>query len=170
MSLPVEIGEASPDDELGVLAIVAAAFGRHDEARLVAALRQDGAIVLSLVAKLQGLVIGACVFSRVRLQSQAGEAPGVALAPLAVAPAFQTCGVGTRLVQVGLETLKARGEATVLVVGEPSYYGRFGFSSEAAGGVETPWDVGDYLQALALAGEPPGAGRAVYAAAFAALE
>lgn len=169
MTPKIEIAEPGPDDALGVLAVMCAAFGQNAEAELVAALAREGANLLTVVARLEGAVIGACVFSRIRFETEAGECPAVALAPLAVAPAFQRRGVGALLVRDGLARLAAAGEALILVVGEPSYYGRFGFSSDAAAQIETPWNVGPALQALALDGAPPCRGRAVYAAAFEAF-
>ncbi|NIR60743.1 MAG: N-acetyltransferase, partial [Gammaproteobacteria bacterium] len=59
---------------------------QKDEADLIVALFREDAVVLSLVARLDGEVIGAVVFSRVRLETDDGEVPAVALAPLAVAP------------------------------------------------------------------------------------
>ena len=169
MTATVEIAEAEAHDALGVFAVIEAAFGQDDEAKLVVALERERAIVLSLVAKRDGDLVGSCVFSRVRLEGGANARPAVALAPLAVAPAFQRQGLGALLVRDGLARLEGAGERLALVVGEPPYYGRFGFSSELAADIETPWNVGPALQALVFDGPPPGRCRAIYAAAFGAF-
>lgn len=54
------------------------------------------------------------------------------LGPLAVAPEHQKAGIGTALVQAGIEAVLAGGAEQVLVLGDPNYYGRFGFQQEDA--------------------------------------
>jgi putative acetyltransferase len=169
MTPNVEIKEATAEDAQGVYAVTAAAFGGEDEAKLIVALAEEDAIVLALAAKLEGVVIGAVIFSRVRLEAADGASPAVALAPLAVAPAFQRRGLGSLLVREGLVRLAAMGERFALVLGDHSYYGRFGFAPQTAAMIDTPWN-GPHMQGLALGGAaPPAACRAVYAAAFALL-
>lgn len=169
MSAELEIGEPTADDAVGVYAAVRSAFNRPDEADLIVALAHEGAVALALVAKVDGLVLGACVFSRIRLESDEGARPAVALAPLAVAPPFQGYGLGARLVTEGVARLKAAGEQLVHVVGDPGYYARFGFTAETAAAIETPWGGGPAFQAIAFDGVAPGKCRAVYPKAFAAL-
>ena len=102
---------------------------------------------METLKELQG-VVGHVAFSRLELSASPVRA--VALAPVAVLPAVQRSGIGTGLVREGLHGLAASGEDLVLVVGDPAYYRRFGFSPEHARGLTTPYD-GPYLQALALA-------------------
>jgi putative acetyltransferase len=168
MSPQIDVSPTTPDDALGAYTVLAAAFGSTTEADLVVRLFQDDAVVLSLVAHVDGVVVGTCVFSRVTLETGAGEQSAVCLAPIAVAPPVQRSGVGSALIHEGLSLLKLAGETFVLVLGDPSYYGRFGFTADAAASVETPWD-GPYQQSLVLAGDPPGPSRAAYPKAFAAL-
>src|SRR5690606_27636379 len=73
----------------------------------------------------------------------------VALAPLAVLPSHQRRGVGSTLVRDALDWLKSDGVDLVLVLGDTNFYGRFGFSADAARRFQTPYD-GPHLQALAL--------------------
>jgi putative acetyltransferase len=61
----------------------------------------------------------------------------VALAPVAVLPERQRKGIGSLLIRHGLELLRARGESIVIVLGHPGYYPRFGFSTDAAGSLES---------------------------------
>src|SRR5688572_8853931 len=79
--------------------LLEASFPGHDEAALVDNLRQDGDLVLSRVAEADGFVIGHVLFSRVSVNGEAGSQQAVALAPLAVDPAYQHQGIGTRLVR-----------------------------------------------------------------------
>jgi putative acetyltransferase len=121
-----------PDDESAVRAVNEAAFGRSTEADLVDRLRLDGAVIVSLVAEQDGLLVGHVLFSRISIESAAGPLPSAALAPLAVLPANQRRGIGGRLVDFGLGSLRRQGERSVLVLGHPHYYQRFGFSIDSA--------------------------------------
>lgn len=70
--------------------------------------------------------------------AHSGDHFGFILAPLAVLPEFQNAGVGSRLVEKGLAELQSKGARVVLVYGDPSYYGRFGFSAHPAKGIRAP--------------------------------
>ena len=82
--------------------------------------------VLSLVAVAGPALTGHAVFTPCSVKDDAVALLG----PLAVAPAWQKRGVGTALVQEGLERQRSAGVARVLVLGDPAYYGRFGFAAE----------------------------------------
>jgi len=155
-------------DWAGLCAIYQAAFGQLAEASLVQRLRNDGDLVLSLTA--YGVEpIGHIAFSRLILH-EAPFAKGCGLAPLAVIPASQGRGVGTLLIEEGLNRMRAKGFDLVLVLGEPGYYGRFGFSTALAHRFKTLYD-GPYLQALALSDNGREAhGSVTYARAFAELK
>jgi len=148
-------------------AVNSAAFGRPDEADLVDALRAEGAVLLSLVAEREGQVVGHILFSRMWIETAAGEVPAVSLAPMVVLPAHQRRGIGERLVRHGLDLLRERGERIVVVLGHPGYYPRFGFSAGQAGALESPFRREAFM-ALELT---PGAlngicGKVKYPAAF----
>lgn len=158
-----------PDDVAAIGEIVAAAFGQRLEAELVARLRSDGDLVLSLVAEADGVVAGHVAFSRLWIEREGVRAPGISLAPVAVLPAQQREGIGRALIGAGHLRLKVLGETIVFVLGDPDYYKRFGFSREIAKAFDCVYQ-GDYLQALRLSPDAPAAGQVVYAPAFAALE
>ncbi len=144
-----------------------AAFGRCDEAGLVDRLRAAGAVLISLVAELDAELVGHILFSRMTIETTSGSLPAVALAPMAVLPGYQRRGIGERLVRSGLELLRGRGERIVIVLGHPGYYSRFGFSSERARYLESPFPPKAFM-AMELS---PGAldgirGRVRYPAAF----
>jgi putative acetyltransferase len=120
-------------DDVGAIRVVnEVAFGGSEEADLVDRLRKEGAVLASFVAESEGRVIGHIMFSRMLIEAAESSIPSVALAPLAVLPTYQRGGVGSRLVQFGLEWLRTRGERSVLVLGHPRYYQRFGFSTDRA--------------------------------------
>lgn len=155
-------------DWTAIYAIYAAAFGQLAEADLVLRLRDDGDLVLSLMA-FDEEPIGHVVFSRLII-NEMSAVNGCVLAPVATVPARQRQGIGAVLIEDGLRRLKADGFDLVMVLGEPEYYGRFGFSAEAARPLNTPYD-GPYLQALALSETGLQAkGSVTYARAFAELK
>ena len=118
--------------------VIEIAFGRVAEANLVDRLRVHDDTVI-LVADVDGEVGGAIVFSRVT--SQKSDSGLAGLAPLAIAPYWQGQGVGTLLVEKGLEDCVRRGIEAVVVLGHPGFYGRFGFRAAQARGIACKWVV-----------------------------
>ena len=117
-----------------------AAFGGAEEADLVEALRTaEGLVLLSVVAELDGQIVGHILFSRMTIETSTGSVAAVALAPLAVLPPYQRQGIGGRLIRHGLDRLQDLDERIVIVVGHANYYPRFGFSSEQARSLESPF-------------------------------
>lgn len=156
-----------PEDAASVRTLLEAAFAGKAEAQLVEQLRADGDLLLALVAEWDGKVAGHIAFSRLAIEGDPASG-AVALAPVAVLPHMQRKGIGTSLVERGLHLLKQQGETLVFVLGDPGYYGCFGFDLAAAAGFSSPYD-GPYFQALRLSDKAPEAGRVVYAPAFSAL-
>ena len=122
-----------------------AAFGQADEADLVDKLRVDGAVLVSLVAELEGSIVGHILFSRAWVDTPAGSLAVVALAPMAVLPDHQQQRIGSSLIRHGLDLLLAKGEKIVIVLGHREYYPRFGFSSEKAESIESPFPKGSFM-------------------------
>ena len=158
---------ASAAELAGIRKINIAAFGGVEEADLVDKLREDGHALLSLVAELDGGVVGHILFSRMWIKTPQALIDAVALAPVAVLPEHQRKGIGSLLIRRGLELLCERREKIVIVLGHPSYYPKFGFSTEPARRLESPFPR-DAFMALEL---EPGAlegieGPVVYPPAF----
>jgi putative acetyltransferase len=131
------IRPALPADAPRLRALLAAAFPDEDLAPVVEALRADPAAeAVELVAGDEEPV-GHVLFSRVTVEG-ADDLRASILAPLCAAPGSRGEGVGTALVEAGLEHLRARGDALCLVLGDPAYYGRFGFDAAAAGDLAPP--------------------------------
>ncbi len=135
----LSLREETPDDVHAIREVHAAAFGRSAEGRLVDRLRNDGLVVASIVAVVNTQVVGSIVFSALPIQTRAGRIESVALAPMAVMPEHQHRGIGTTLLDEGLRICKQRGKAAAIVLGHPSFYRRFGFSSDAAKGIKGPY-------------------------------
>lgn len=113
------------DEAAAIAALVADAFGRDAEARLVDRLRAAGVLTSSLVATTAGTLIGHVALSPVGIGGQSG--PWLGLAPLAVHPAWRRRGIGALLVRHTVDAAAAAGAEAVFVLGEPGYYGRLGF-------------------------------------------
>jgi putative acetyltransferase len=160
----MSIRAATPRDREAIRLVEEHAFGQHAEAGLVDAIVAQGDSVVELVAVEDGQVVGHILFSRLYVQDDTGDFPAVALAPLAVEPSFHGTGIGGALVREAHIRLKNAGERLSVVLGDPAYYGRFGYSHARAAGFESEYQ-GEALQALSW-GDAPETGRLVYAAAF----
>ena len=160
-----------PDDIAAIHAVVAAAFGHEDEAQLVDALRDAGKLSVSLIACHDEQVIGHIAFSQVEIATNPRHARVAGLAPLSVAPAGQGEGVGSALVREGLAACMAAGFAAAVVLGEPGYYGRFGFTRGGGFGLENEYgaDAGFMAVELAEGALVDCSGLVRYAPEFAAL-
>lgn len=150
-------------DAARVRALLQAAFGGRVEAQVVDELRRDGDMVLALIAERDGEAAGYVAFARLDLDLGGRTVPATGLAPLGVRPELQRRGIGAALVREGLARLKDRGERLVFVLGDPAYYGRFGFAVMER---FVSRYAGPYFQALALAPDAPVAGRVSYPRAF----
>lgn len=142
-----------PEHAAEVAEVHAQAFGRSDEASMVHAVRSAGLATISLVAQKSPderqphhwPVVGHILLSPVSVDGVAHQdAPrGLGLAPLAVLPAYQRQGVGTRIVQAALRRAKLLGYAYVVVLGHPPYYPRFGFVPASRFGLSYEREVPD---------------------------
>ena len=161
----VRVRPEGPADAGAIRAVHRAAFGGGEpaEAALVDALRAGAGWLpgLSLVAVGDGEVVGHVVATRARV----GDVPALGVGPLGVIPARQGRGVGSALMYALLGAAQARDETVLGLLGEPSYYGRFGFVAATGVGIAAPdpaW--GCHFQVLVPAGLPAGTFR--YAAPF----
>ena len=167
----MKIRAAIPADAGGIREVHLSAFETSLEADLVERLRDGGDAVISLVAEDAGEIIGHVLFSRMDARADGRAFDALGLAPVAVVPGRQRQGIGSALIEAGLDSAGRRGTDIVFVLGEPGYYGRFGFDAETAKPFASPY-AGEYFQAKALRNEfePPESGQAKYATAFAELE
>lgn len=162
------IRHAAPAHIAAIRTVERVAFGREDEARLVDRLREDGDLVVELVATTgKDVVVGHVAFSHLPVWSTDGKVvQAAALAPLAVLPQHRRAGIGAALVKAGLGLCEEQGIAGVVVLGDPAYYARFGFSSALARHLRAPFS-GEAFMALELVpGALRGDGEVRYAKAF----
>ena len=160
----MSIRAATPRDREAIRLVEEHAFGQRAEAGLVDALVAEGDVIVELVAEEDGDVVGHILFSRLYVQNGGNTVAAVALAPLAVEPDFHGTGIGGALIREAHIRLKDAGETLAVVLGDPAYYGRFGYTHERAAKFESDYQC-DALQALAW-GDAPEAGKLVYASAF----
>lgn len=162
----MEIRSEQPGDSAAIRALVTAAFrdAPHrsgSEAAIVDGLRNAGALTLALVAEDESGLVGHAAFSPVAIAD--GAAGWVGLGPVAVRPDRQGGGIGRALIDAGLSLLRQRGVSGCVVLGDPAYYGRFGFVSDPA------LRYGDvpagYFQRLSFTGARP-SGAVRYHPAF----
>ena len=128
-----------PNDIAEIKALIWAAFkpvtySDDTEADIVDMLRDDAALTLSLVAEKDGEILGHIAFSPVTIAGKPSAWLG--LGPLAVLPKHQNIGIGSALVKAGLSQIKqqtqGRAAKGCVVLGNPNYYGRFGFQNDPA--------------------------------------
>lgn len=146
-------------DLKGLKDLYRSAFPEEDLFPLVQSLLEEPDVVLSLVATLDDRLAGHILYTRCSLEP--GGHSAALLGPLCAAPDLQKQGVGSRLVQEGLKKLSAWQAGKVLVLGDPAYYGRFGFrpGSRIAPPYALPEEWRDAWQSLDLeAGGVPDAG------------
>jgi putative acetyltransferase len=162
----IEIRDEMSSDTAAIRATIELAFhtAAHSsgtEAAIVDALRNAGALTISMVALENGEIVGHVAFSAVTID---GNGRGwFGLGPVAVVPDEQRRGIGRMLIRRGLDRLRSMDAQGCVVLGEPDYYGRFGFASDP------DLRYGDappqYFQRLVFKGAPP-KGAVAYHAAF----
>ena len=156
------IRPATAADHPAIHAVVAAAFGRADEAELVGRLRADGDALVELIAEADGAVVGHILFTRLGI----GAVTGAALAPLAVAPALQRQGIGGALTRAGIEQCRARGVPAIVVLGHADYYPRLGFSAAVAAAFDAPFSGPSFMALELVPGTVAPGAKVRYAPAF----
>jgi putative acetyltransferase len=156
-----------PSDITSIHAVHVASFPTELEANLVDALRAAGHLSVSLVADADEAVVGHVAFSPVTTTS---GARGIGLGPVAVIESCRRQGVAAKLIREGLAACQAAGFTCAVVLGEPKYYGRFGFRSAAEFGLSDEYGGEEYFQAIDLSpgALPVGAGLVRYSPAFSA--
>jgi putative acetyltransferase len=100
-------------------------ISNHTEQFIINALRRANVLTISLVAEVDGHVVGHIAFSPITISD--GSLNWHGLGPVSVLPEYQKRGIGKSLINKGLSLLKAMGSKGCALVGDPGYYQRFGF-------------------------------------------
>ncbi|MCB1692698.1 MAG: N-acetyltransferase [Pseudomonadales bacterium] len=145
------IRSETPEDYESISEVIRRAFdGRPyaagNEAELVVALREQGGLAVSLVAELDGNVVGQAAFSPVTASD--GTDGWYAVGPIAVVPGLQQGGIGGQLMRAGLDAIGKLGAVGCILTGDPNYYCRFGF--EPAPAHAPPEEPAEFFQVKRL--------------------
>ncbi len=139
--MKIHIRPETKTDIAKIRKINTAAFDTQAEANIVDGLRKSSTPVISLVAEVDGKVLGHILFSPVTLSDIQPDVKIASLAPMAVLPEFQNQGIGTVLVNQGLKRCAANGYQAAVVLGHPDFYPRFGFLPAVRFGIKCEYDV-----------------------------
>jgi putative acetyltransferase len=137
-AVPLAIRDSRSEDSEAIRGVNGAAFGGERVPDMVDALVAAGDVVVSLVADVDGEVVGHVQLSRCWVDARERLVEVVSLSPLAVAPSHQRRGAGTALVAAALQAARDRSEAAVFLEGDPNFYGTRGFSNAATLGFGRP--------------------------------
>lgn len=162
----MQIRDERPSDVPAIYALTRSAFepmpfSAGDEQDLINALRDDGALAVSLVATRGDEIVGHIAFSRVKIDHE--DRGWFDLGPVSVQPKLQSLGIGRALIREGLSRIARMGAAGCVLLGYPSYYGRFGFLHDP--GLLYNGEVNANFQQITLTGETP-QGSVTYHPAF----
>ena len=138
-------------DQLTKSAFASAAYSSGTESFIIKALRTNGQLTVSLVVEEEGMLIGHIAISPVTISS--GTEGWFGLGPVSVVPAKQGSGIGSSLIRAAIDALRELHAAGCVVLGEPSYYGRFGFRSDTR--LQYPHAPSEYFQIQSLTGAIP---------------
>ncbi|WP_445366166.1 GNAT family N-acetyltransferase [Microbulbifer sp. ANSA001] len=154
-------GDAETIHRVTALAFQDAPHTDHTEQLIVEGLRKAGALSLSLVAESDGEIVGHVAISPVNISDSSTNWFG--LGPISVLPEYQERGVGSKLMEKVLADLKEKGAEGCVVLGDPNYYGRFGF--KVIDGLVLPGVPAEYFLALSFGSSFP-QGEVAYHEAF----
>lgn len=143
--LQITVRPEKENEHAQILEIVQLAFRRIDESQFVNRLRngKDYVSSLSLVAEYENKIIGQVLFYPIKISLNGKKVQSLYLACVAVHPSFQRKGIGSRLVEEGLKIGKTLGFKSIIVIGYPEYYPRFGFEKASKWGIKTAQTVPD---------------------------
>lgn len=132
MNPEIVIRNETPDDvgvitEVTISAFKTLAISQHTEQFIIEALRAAGVLALSLVAEIDGRVVGHVAFSPVTLSD--GTPNWYGLGPVSVLPEHQRKSIGKTLIEEGLSRLRDMNAGGCCLVGHPEYYRQFGFKN-----------------------------------------
>ena len=146
----VTVRRETPADIPLIRQVEAAAFNSSIEPTLVDLLRERSHAVLSLVAEIDGKLVGHVIYSPVTVTPRYFSCRGLGLGPIAVLPEYQKQGIGTELIQRSNGILAGEGYDFVVLLGNPRYYTRFGFRPGSEFNLDNEYDAGDEFMALEL--------------------
>jgi predicted N-acetyltransferase YhbS len=146
--MKITIRQETPEDQAAIAEIIEAAFkdqefSDHKEQFLVDRLRNSDTFVpeLALVAEAKHEIIGHILLTKIRIQNGENSFDSLALAPVSVKPEFQGRGIGGQLIRESHNVARELGYRSVVLLGHPTYYPKFGYEPAANYGIELPFEV-----------------------------
>jgi len=145
MNTEVNIRSETPQDYTAITRVNDLAFGRPEEGRLVENLRKEPNFEshLSLIAEIAGEIVGHIILMPVIIQGSSENFTTLSLGPIAVIPDHQSQGVGGQLIEAGHRAALELGYDSVVLLGHPGYYPRFGYKLASLWGLTNPWGFHD---------------------------
>ncbi|VAX34985.1 Acetyltransferase, GNAT family [hydrothermal vent metagenome] len=134
---------------------------KHNEQFIIDGLRNDNSLTISLVAEVEGKIVGHVAVSPVTISD--GSLSWYGLGPISVVPEFQSNGIGTELMKCAIEKLKEKSANGCVLLGDPNYYDRFGFKAES--GLVFSGVPQEYFQAILFGSRMP-SGEVIYHKSF----
>lgn len=148
MNQTVIIRKENSSDHNWVIELTEKAFesleiSEHNEGKLVDKLRKAPTFIeeLSLVAELNGQVIGHILFTPVVIDKDQHQFQSLVLAPVSVLPEFQKMGIGSQLIIAGHQKARELGFQSVILIGHPEYYPRFGYKTASGWGLKVAMEL-----------------------------
>lgn len=148
--LTYSIRQETQNDYEAVFKVIEDAFrdeeySDHQEQFLVERLRKSEAFIpeLSLVATISENIVGHILLTRISIKNEFEEVPSLALAPVSVQPEFQGKGIGAALIHTAHQIAAELGFESVILLGHPGYYPKFGYQTASKFGIKLPFEAPD---------------------------
>ncbi|MGQ4006452.1 N-acetyltransferase [Francisellaceae bacterium CB300] len=144
--------EKLEDQEL-IYSLIDECFESDDEEKLVRLLHTDNQSLVSLVAEVEGKIVGQIILSKMTAENDSNLSI-YGLAPMCVAPDYQKSGIGTRLIEKAIVEAKKNKIDAIFVLGHPKYYPKFGFKMTSLYQIKCEYDVpAEVFMALDISGK-----------------
>jgi len=148
MNSNINIRKETPEDFDRVIELTEKAFetleiSDHNEGKLVDKLRKAPTFIpeLSLVAELDGQLVGHILFTPLQIKNEQDSFTSLVLGPVSVLPEFQKQGIGGQLIRAGHQKALELGFQSVILIGHPEYYPRFGYKTASGWGIKTHYEL-----------------------------
>lgn len=136
----ISIREENKNDLVKIKEINNKAFDQPQEGNVIDKIRESDSEILSLVAEIDGNLVGHIFYSEAEIECNNKKLKGMGLAPMAVLPKYQKQGIGKKLINESLKMLKKKPVPYIIVLGHEDYYPKFGFEKASKYGIKCQWD------------------------------
>lgn len=156
--MQLNIRQEQPADHPAVFHLIEKAFRNeeftdHQEHHLVNRLRKSEAFIpeFSLVAETDDRIVGHILLTGIKIKNGKRKFDSLALAPVSVLPQYQNRGIGKKLIRSAHQAARKSGHNSIILLGHPGYYSKFGYTPADSFGIELPFDAPiEYCMAVEL--------------------